>query len=57
MLSGTVAGKIEGRSLSGCARLATAMSVVAVSHIGAGLPPAASLESIERRVHLEDITR
>ena len=38
MLSGMVAGKIENRSLKACARLATAFSVIAVTHIGAGLP-------------------
>lgn len=55
MLSGMVAGKIENRSLKACARLATAFSVIAVTHIGAGLPAAeASLESIERQVQLNE---
>jgi len=55
MLSGMVAGKIENRSLKACARLATAFSVIAVTNIGAGLPPAASLQSIEGQVQLEEI--
>ena len=52
MLSGMVAGKIENRSLKACAQLATAFSVIAVSNIGAGLPSAASLESIAGQVQL-----
>ena len=55
MLSGMVAGKIENRSLKACARLATAFAVIAVAHIGAGLPPATSLESIEGQVELNTI--
>jgi 1-phosphofructokinase len=55
MLSGMVAGKIENRSLKACARLATAFSVIAVTHIGAGLSPQTSLESIERQVQLNEI--
>jgi 1-phosphofructokinase len=57
MLSGMVAGKIENRSLKECARLATAFSIVAVSHIGAGLPPAISLPSIESQVEINEIKR
>ena len=55
MLSGMVAGKIENRSLKACARLATAFSVTAVTHIGAGLSPETSLESIECQVQLNEI--
>ena len=55
MLSGMVAGKIENRSLRACARLATAFSVIAVTSIGAGLPPAASIESIEKQVQLNEM--
>ena len=57
MLSGMVAGKIENRSLKECARLATAFSIVAVTHIGAGLPPTTSLKSIECQVQLDEIKR
>jgi 1-phosphofructokinase len=55
MLSGMVAGKIENRSLKACARLATAFSVIAVTNIGAGLPPAAALQSIENQVQLTEM--
>jgi len=55
MLSGMVAGKIENKSLKECARLATAFSIVAVTHIGAGLPPAKSLDSIECQIQLDEI--
>jgi 1-phosphofructokinase family hexose kinase len=55
MLSGMVAGKIENRSLKSCARLATVFSIVAVTHIGAGLPPDTSLESLESKVRLIEI--
>ncbi|MGW8187144.1 MAG: 1-phosphofructokinase family hexose kinase, partial [Desulfobacterales bacterium] len=55
MLSGMVAGKIEKRSLKGCARLATAFAVIAVTHIGAGLPADTSLKSIEGQVELNTI--
>jgi len=55
MLSGMVAGKIENKSLKECARLATAFSIVAVTHIGAGLPPATSLDSIECQIQLDEI--
>jgi len=57
MLSGMVAGKIENRSLKECARLATAFSVMAVTRIGAGLPPKTSLDSIECQVQLDEIKR
>lgn len=55
MLSGLVAGKIENRSLKACARLATAFAVIAVTNIGAGLPPAASMNKIEDQVQLNEI--
>jgi 1-phosphofructokinase len=55
MLSGMVAGKIEKRSLKACARLATVFSVIAVTHIGAGLPPATSLQSIADHIQLKRI--
>lgn len=55
MLSGMVAGKIEDKPLKDCALLATVFSVVAVTHIGAGLPSAASLKSLENRIHTNEI--
>jgi 1-phosphofructokinase len=56
MLSGMVAGKVENRSLRECARLATTFSVIAVTHIGAGLPPSAALETIESQIQLKQIS-
>lgn len=44
MVAGTVAGKIRGLALAECARLATAFSMTAISHIGSGL---ASIEAVE----------
>jgi 1-phosphofructokinase len=55
MLSGMVAGKIEHKSLSDCARLATAFSVVAVSNIGAGIPSLIALRAIEGQVKITQI--
>lgn len=57
MLGGMVAGKIENRSLKSCARLATVFAIVAVTHIGAGLPQEISLESLESEVQLVEITQ
>jgi 1-phosphofructokinase len=55
MLSGMVAGKIEHKSLSDCARLATAFSVVAVANIGAGIPSLTALGKIEGQVQITQI--
>jgi 1-phosphofructokinase len=45
MVAGTVAGKIRGFSLAESARLATAFSTTAISHIGHGLPSLAAVEA------------
>mgnify|MGYP001815840351 FL=1 len=55
MLSGMVAGKIEDKSLSDCARLATAFSVVAVSNVGAGIPSLPELKTIEDQVKITQL--
>lgn len=55
MLGGMVAGKIEKRSLQDSALLATVFSVIAVTHIGAGLPSALSLKSIANQIHVNAI--
>jgi len=57
MLGGMVAGRIEDRSLIDRARLATAFSVVAVTHIGAGLPERSALEAIEGQVQAREVKR
>jgi 1-phosphofructokinase len=43
LVAGTIAGQLRGYDLEDCARLATAFSLSAVTHIGAGLP---SLEQV-----------
>lgn len=55
MVAGTIAGKIRGLSLSECARLATAFSMIAVSHIGSGLPSIAAVEAARERVSIHRI--
>jgi len=50
MLSGTVAGKMQGFSLPDCARLATAFSLVAIAHLGAGIPSLDALQAYKQRV-------
>jgi 1-phosphofructokinase len=55
MLSGTLAAKIEQRDLAQVARLATAFAVVAVTHIGAGLPQSVRLSEIEAQVTLKNL--
>jgi 1-phosphofructokinase len=55
LLSGTLAAKIERRDLSEVARLATAFAMVAVTHIGAGLPADANLEEIAAGVSIDRV--
>jgi 1-phosphofructokinase len=56
MVAGIVAGKIRGFSLAECARLATAFSMTAISHIGSGLPSVAAVESARERVTIRGIS-
>jgi 1-phosphofructokinase len=55
MVAGTVAGKIRGLRLAECARLATAFSMTAISHIGSGLPSIAAVEAARERVTIRDL--
>ena len=55
MVAGTVAGKIRGLSLAECARLATAFSMTAISHIGSGLPSIAAVEAAQERVTIRKL--
>ncbi len=55
MVAGIVAGKIRGLSLSECARLATAFSVAAISHIGSGLPSVDAVEAAREKVTIREI--
>jgi len=56
MVSGMVAGKIAGRSLADCARLATAFSVIAVTSVGAGIPSLERLVELEKQVQLNELS-
>jgi 1-phosphofructokinase family hexose kinase len=55
MVAGTVAGKIRGLSLAECARLATAFSTTAISHIGHGLPSLEEVEAARQRVVIKEL--
>ena len=57
MVAGTVAGKIRGLSLVECARLATAFSTTAISHIGHGLPSIAEVEAARQQVTIRELTK
>ncbi len=50
MVAGIVAGKIQGLPLAECARLATAFSMTAISHIGSGLPSIQAVQEARERV-------
>ncbi len=55
MVAGTVAGKIQGLSLAECARLATAFSMTAISHIGSGLPSIEAVQAAKEKVTIRGI--
>ncbi len=55
MVAGIVAGKIRGLSLDECARLGTAFSVTAISHIGSGLPSIEAVQSAREKVTIREI--
>ncbi|HEX6303466.1 MAG TPA: 1-phosphofructokinase [Anaerolineales bacterium] len=55
MVSGTVAGKIQDAPLAECARLGTAFSASAISHIGSGLPSLEGIETIKRQVMVREL--
>ncbi len=55
MVAGTVAGKMRGLALAECARLATAFSMTAISHIGSGLPSVAAVEAARERVTIRKL--
>ncbi len=50
MVAGLVVGQIRGLDMAGCARLATAFSVGAVTRIGAHLPPPEQVEAYRSSV-------
>lgn len=55
MVSGTVAGKMQGFSLADCARLATAFSTSAVSQVGSGLPSPEVIENFKNQVTINHL--
>lgn len=57
MVAGIVAGKILGLPLAECARLATAFSVTAISHIGSGLHSIEAVQSARERVTIRELSR
>ncbi len=56
MVAGIVAGKLRGLGLRECARLATAFSVSAISHIGAGLPSIELVQSAKDLVAIRELS-
>ncbi len=57
MVAGIVAGKMRGLALADCARLATAFSVTAISHIGSGLPSIEAVQSAREQVTIRELSK
>ncbi len=55
MVAGIVAAKIRGLALADCARLATAFSATAISHVGHDLPAVAEVEAMRDRVSIQEL--
>jgi 1-phosphofructokinase len=55
MVAGIVAGKTAGLSLAECAKLATAFSMTAISHIGSGLPSIEAVQAARERVTIHEL--
>jgi fructose-1-phosphate kinase PfkB-like protein len=55
LVAGTVAGKLAGLSLADCARLATAFSATAISHMGHGLPSVAEVAAWRDQVTIRQL--
>ncbi|HEY9625434.1 MAG TPA: 1-phosphofructokinase [Crinalium sp.] len=55
MVSGLITGKLQERSLTDCARLATAFSMGALSQIGPRLPPPETVESFMQHVTIQPL--
>lgn len=54
MVAGIVVGQLRGLPLAECARLATACSLDAITHIGSGLSSVAAVEALKSRVAVEE---
>jgi 1-phosphofructokinase len=57
MISGTVAGLIQGIPLAEIARLATAFSISAISRVGSGLPSPETIRSYMKQVSIKSLNR
>lgn len=57
MVAGIIAGKIRDLTLGECARLATAFSMTAISHIGHGLPSIESVQSARDQVTIRELSK
>ncbi len=57
MVAGIVAGKIQGLPLAECARLATAFSMTAISHIGHGLPSLEAVHTAKQQVTIKEVSK
>ncbi len=57
MVAGIVAGKINDLALAECARLATAFSVTAISHIGSGLPSVEAVQAAREQVTIREVSK
>ena len=55
MVAGIVAGKIRGLPLAECARLATAFSMTAISHIGSGLQSVIAVQEAREKVSIRKL--
>lgn len=55
MVSGTLAGKVQGLSLADSARLGTAFSLSAITQVGSGLPSLEAVEDFRRQIELEEL--
>jgi 1-phosphofructokinase len=56
MVAGIVAGKIRGLGPAECARLATAFSMSAITHIGSGLPSLEAVQSGMEQVTIRELS-
>ncbi len=56
MVAGTVAAKLQALPLTECARLATAFSMNALTHIGSGLPSVQAVELDMQRVTIRELS-
>jgi 1-phosphofructokinase len=56
MVAGIVAGKIRGLALAECARLATAFSMSAITHIGSGLPSVTAVQLGMEQVTIRELS-